>query len=109
MSRITAALKELGYPVCHTAYRGKKRKFLVFQSLGQTDQLWAEGREAESGSQWSLDLYTCDTPLTGQLDQIAQALAAADIRCRVDGIMYDAELDLQHAALTAWAVGREFD
>lgn len=109
MSRIKEALKGLDYPVHHAAYRGKARTFLIFQSIGQEAQLWAEGREAESGSGWSLDLYCDRTPLTPEINAITQLLAAANIRCRVDAIMYDTELDLQHVALTAWTAGREFD
>lgn len=109
MSRIKEALKGLDYPVHHAAYRGNARTFLIFQSVGQEAQLWAEGREVESGSGWSLDLYSDHAPLTPEIGTITQLLADADIRCRVDAVMYDAELDLQHVALSAWAIGREFD
>lgn len=109
MSLIKNALEKLDYPVCHAAYRGKERKFLLYEFLGQDVQVFAESREAETSVSWSLDLYTDQVPLTQDLDKIKSLLEGNNIRCRVDAVTHDQNLDLQHAALTAWSVGRVFD
>ena len=42
---IYEALADIGVPVCHPPYKGAEETYITYQLLGQSGQIYAEGRK----------------------------------------------------------------
>lgn len=54
---IYEALAGIGVPVCHPPYKGAEETYITYQLLGQTGQIYAEGREAETGAAYAVSIF----------------------------------------------------
>jgi len=103
---ITDALAPLSVPVCHPPYSGAARKFITYQSMGQTGTIYAEGEEAETASSFALDLYTDGgaTENDALVKRIKALLWEAGYMCVVNAEIHEKDTGLRHYAMTAETV-----
>ena len=103
---ISKALEPLDVPVCHPPYSGGSDVFVTFQSMGQTGTLYAEGKEAETASLFSIDLYVHkDTNAEIYIKKIKELLTDEGYICVVNAEMYEKETQRRHYSMTAERVG----
>ena len=105
MMTIVQALSQIGFPVCHPPYGGGARKYLTYQIIGQTGAIYAEGKEAATGTTFGLDLFTDSPPFAQDLAAIKAALEAAGYVTRVEAEQYEDDTGLWHVSLTAVCPG----
>lgn len=103
---ITDALAPLGLPVCHPPYSGGARKFVTYQSMGQTGTIYAEGEEAETASSFAVDLYTDGGASENDalIKRIKALLREAGYICTVGPEIREKDTGLRHYPLTAETV-----
>jgi len=105
MSTIEQALAGIGYPVCHPPYGGGAGKYLTYQIIGQTGTIYAESREAATGTAFGLDFFTDTPPFAKDLAALKAALEAAGYISRVEAEQYEDDTGLWHVSLTAVCPG----
>ena len=104
---IYEALEGLGLPVCHPPYKGAEQSYITYQLLGQSGQIYAEGREAETGALYAVSIFAevFDAEI---LSRAKAALEAAGYIATVDMETYDQETGRTQIALLAECVGAEY-
>lgn len=104
---IYEALEGLGLPVCHPPYKGAEQSYITYQLLGQSGQIYAEGREAETGAMYAVSIFAegFDAEI---LNRAKAALEAAGYIATVDMETYDRETGRTQIALLAECVGAEY-
>ena len=105
MNTISQALEQIGYPVCHPPYGGGARKYLTYQLIGQIGAIYAEGKEAATGTTFGLDFFTDTPPFAPDLAAIKAALEAEGYVAWVETEQYEAATGLWHVAMTAVCPG----
>lgn len=104
---IAEALADIGIDVCHPPYRGKHDTYITYQLIGQDGQIYANGKEAETGVSYSVDLYgSFFNPTT--LTNIKSALEAAGYSVVVEMEYYDSQKDKNQISMIATVVGAEY-
>lgn len=104
---IYEALEGLGLPVCHPPYKGAEQSYITYQLLGQSGQIYAEGREAETGAMYAVSIFA-EGFNAGILSRAKAALEAAGYIATVDMETYDRETGRTQIALLAECVGAEY-
>ncbi len=104
MIPIAEALADIGAPVSPVPYRGTEDAFVVYQCIGQTGQIYAEGVEAETGVAYAVDIFTGGSyvPL---MKKVKAALEAAGWNSTLDAVQYSDDKRQSQASLTAIAAG----
>lgn len=98
------ALAGLGVPVCHPPYKGGEETYITYQMLGQSGQIYAEGREVETGVTYAVSIFA--EGFTADLMKRAKtALESAGYIVTVDMESYDKETGRTQIALIAETEG----
>lgn len=101
---IYEALADLGVPVCHPPYKGAEETYITYQLLGQSGQIYAEGREAETGAAFAVSIFA-----TGFAEDLLRrtkaALESAGYIVTVDMESYDKDTGRTQIALVAETEG----
>lgn len=101
---IYEALDGIGVPVCHPPYKGAEETYVTYQLLGQSGQLYAEGREAETAVQYAVSIFAGG--FAAQLVRsVKTALERAGYIVSVDMESYDKETGRTQIALVAETEG----
>jgi len=104
---IAEALAGIGLPCCHPPYRGKEPAYITYSLLGQGGQIYAEGREAETGVIYAVEVFSPGHS-TELLLKIKAALEAAGYVVTVEMETYDHDTDRHQMSLTAIIEGAEY-
>ncbi len=97
----------LDIPVERPSYRGNAPKYIIYHVIGQSGTIYAEGREAETGVSFALDLYS-DGSYLDILRKIQTALWDAGIASTVEMEDYDNDTEYYHVAMIARRVGANY-
>lgn len=104
---IAEALADVGLPCCHPPYRGKASAYITYSLLGQVGQIYAEGREAETGVMYAVEIFS--PGYSAQLlRDVKAALEAAGYIANVEMENYDHDTDRHQMSLTAVIEGAEY-
>lgn len=100
---INKVLAPLGIPVCHPPYSGAAETYITYQFIGQRSTVYAEGKEAETGTAFSVDLYTSasKTDIGSIINNTKKLLQSAGYICTVDMETVETKTQSRHYALTA--------
>ncbi len=101
---IETALQSTGIPVSGLPYEGRADTYVTHQLIGQTAIIYAEGREAATAVQHSVDLWT-GVDYRNDLRSIKTALEAAGYIVQVETEDYDADIGRTHVMMTATMEG----
>ena len=101
---IDIALANIGCPVCHPPYTGKADTYITYQIVGQVGVVYAEGKEKETGVNYSVDIWTGASFVTLMLATKA-ALEAAGYIVTVEMEYYDNEIKRHQISLSATIPG----
>lgn len=104
---IPEALAGIGLPCIHPPYRGKNPAYITYSLLGQTGQIYAEGREAETGVMYAVDIFSPGYSAQLLLD-VKAALEEAGYIATVEMENYDHDTDRHQMSLTAVIEGAEY-
>ena len=104
---IYEALTSLGVPVCPPPYKAAEKTYITYQMLGQSGQIYAEGREAETGVQYAVSIFA-EGFAAGILTRVKAALEAAGYIVTVDMETYDKETGRTQIAIIAECEGAEY-
>ena len=55
---IRTVLSEVGVPVRRPDYKGNAAQYITYQMLGQTGAIWAESTEAETGTEFMINIWS---------------------------------------------------
>ena len=55
---IAEALAGIGLPCSPPPYKGRESAYITYSLLGQTGQIYAEGREAETGVMYAVEIFS---------------------------------------------------
>lgn len=102
--KIYEALANLGVPVCHPPYKGDEGTYITYQLLGQTGQVFAEGKEAETCVQYAVSIYA-EGFATSLLLSTKTALENAGYIATVDMETYDKDTGRTQIAIIAECEG----
>ena len=80
---IEDALRPTGLPVSGLPYEGRADTYVTYQLIGQLSTIYAEGREAATAVQHSVDLWT-GVSYQNDLRRIKAALEAAGYIVQVE-------------------------
>lgn len=104
---IAEALAGLGLPCVHPPYMGSKSAYITYSLLGQTGQIYAEGREAETGVMYAVEIFS--PGYSAQLlRDVKAALEEAGYIATVEMENYDHDTDRHQMSLTAMIEGAEY-
>ena len=101
---IEDALRPTGLPVSGLPYEGRADTYVRYQLIGQRSTIFAEGREAATAVQRSVDLWT-GVDYRNDLRSIKTALEAAGYIVQVETEDYDADIGRTHVMMTATMEG----
>lgn len=101
---IYEALDGIGVPVCHPPYKGAAETYITYQLLGQSGQLYAEGREAETAVQYAVSIFAGGFAAR-LVRSVKTALEDAGYIVSVDMETYDKETGRTQIALIAETEG----
>lgn len=101
---IDIALANIGCPVCHPPYTGKADTYITYQIVGQVGMVYAEGKEKETGVNYSVDIWTSASFVTLMLATKA-ALELAGYIVTVEMEYYDKESKRRQISLSATTAG----
>lgn len=97
---IYEALVDIGVPVCHPPYKGAEETYITYQLLGQSGQIYAEGREAETGAAYAVSIFA-EGFAADLLRRTKAALEIAGYIVTVDMESYDKDTGRTQIALIA--------
>ena len=97
----------LGIPVERAAYRGDAPAYLLYSCLGQDGTIYADGKEAETGVMFALELYSRGNWLP-ILTLIRQTAEANDMIVVVEADTREADTGLYHLSMTLYRVGADY-
>lgn len=104
---IPEALAGIGLPCSNPPYKGKASAYITYSLLGQAGQIYAEGREAETGVMYAVEVFSPGYSVETLCD-IKAALEAAGYIVTVEMENYDHDTDRHQMSLTAIIVGAEY-
>ena len=93
-----------GVPVCRPDYRGDADQYITFHLLGDTGTVYAEGTAAETGTRFSVDLWS-KTDYTSLLATVKSALQSSDYYVSVLTEYFEDESGYYHVVLEASCIG----
>lgn len=101
---IAEALTNIGCPVCHPPFEGKEKTYITYQLVGQVGTIYAEGKEARTGVNYSVDVWS-DAPCIALMLAAKAALEVGGYIAVVDMEHYDNETRRYHLCLSATIAG----
>ena len=101
---IEDALRPTGLPVSGLPYEGRADTYVTYQLIGQLSTIYAEGREAATAVQHSVDLWT-GVSYQNDLRRIKAALEAAGYIVQVETEDYAADIGRTPVMMTATLEG----
>ena len=104
---IDKALKDIGCPVCHPPYTGKATTYITYQIVGQVGMVYAEGKEQETGVNYSVDIWSSSPFITLMLN-VKTALETAGYIVTVDMEYYDSATKVHQVSLSATVEGEVY-
>lgn len=104
---IYEALQPLGLPVCHPPYKGGALKYICYQMLGQTGQIYAESKEAATAMSWIVELVSPAYD-ANFVRQAKIALEASGHIVTIDGSAYNDNKSCCQVTLIAEIEGDSF-
>lgn len=97
---IAEALESSEVPVFRVPYTGSAPAYITYQLLGQTGQIYAEGREAATGVSYAVNIWSPGYSAVLMLNTKA-LLEAAGYIVTVDMENYDHDMDIHQSTLVA--------
>ena len=97
---IPEVLAAISVPVSDDPYHGKASTYIVYTLIGQTGQLYAEGREAETCVAYAVDIFSPGRSIEFML-QVKRLLEDSGYIVTVQMENYDHDTDRHQTSLLA--------
>ncbi len=101
---IRTVLSGLNVPVRRPDYKGNAAQYITYQLLGQTGTIYAESTEAETGTEFLLNIWS-KTDYTALLTQVKQTLLRNRYRVTVLSEVFEKEDGYYRVILEASCIG----
>ena len=107
MSLKTMLESSVNVPVKRPDYKGDAEQYITYHLYGQTGTIYAEGTEAETGTEFMINIWS-KTDYTALLHEVKWALLNASYRVTVNGEYFDSDSGYHRVILDVACVGERF-
>lgn len=104
---IRTVLSEVGVPVRRPDYKGNAAQYITYQMLGQTGTIWAESTEAETGTEFMINIWS-KTDWTQLLTAVKHTLLRNRYRVTVLSEVFEKEDGYYRVILEASCIGAHY-
>lgn len=104
---IRTVLSGLNVPVRRPDYKGNAAQYITYQLLGQTGTIYAESTEAETGTEFLLNIWS-KTDYTALLTQVKQTLLRNRYRVTVLSESFEKEDGYYRVILETACIGANY-
>ena len=107
MSIRTVLESALDVPVKRPDYKGDAPQYVTYQLLGQTGTIYAESTEAETGTEFVVNIWS-KTDYTGLLTALKHTLLDARYRVDVQAEYFDRDSGYYRVVIETACIGENF-
>jgi len=104
---IRTVLARLNVPVRRPDYKGNDPQYITYQLLGQTGTIYAESTEAETGTEFLINIWS-KTDYTALLTSVKQTLLQNRYRVSVLNEVFEKEDGYFRVILEAAVIGANY-
>ena len=104
---IRTVLSTAGVPVRRPDYKGNDAQYITYQMVGQVGTIYAESTEAETGTEFWVNIWS-KTDWTALVTLVKQTLLAARYRVTVEAEYFEKESGYYRVILTAALIGANY-
>lgn len=107
MSIRTLLQSAVDVPVKRPDYKGDAAQYITYKMLGQTGTIYAESTEAETGTEFSISIWS-KTDYTDLLSQVKRALLNARYRTEIGPEYFDSDSGYYRVIIEAACIGANY-